>query len=153
MTSRLNPFGTRLDLAKPLIDFASSAQSGLDPVLAELIKIRASQINGCAVCLAMHAGDARRHGESEERIIMLDAWRESPLYSERERAALAWTEVLTRVHERGAPDAEYDALKASFTDEEQIRITLVIGAINAFNRINVGFRVKAPGAAAARTAA
>jgi alkylhydroperoxidase family enzyme len=83
-------------------------------------------------------------GETEERIYMLDAWRESPLFSDRERAALAWTEALTTVHQDGAPDEVYEAVKAHFSDEEQIKITLIIGAINAFNRVNVAFRVRHP---------
>jgi AhpD family alkylhydroperoxidase len=103
MTSRPNPYASRYDLVRPLIEFGSFSQDGLDPTLAELIKIRASQINGCSYCLFLHTRDARKNGEAEERIIMLDA-RESPLYSDRERAALAWTEVPTRVHQTGAPD-------------------------------------------------
>jgi AhpD family alkylhydroperoxidase len=144
MTSRPNPVASRYDLVKPLIDFGNFSQEGIDPILAELIKIRASQINGCGRCLAMHTHDARANGETEERIYLLDAWRESPLFSDRERAALAWTEVLTRVSEAGAPDEAYAAVKAQFSEEEQIKITLLIGAINAFNRLNVGFRVRPP---------
>ncbi len=152
MTSRLNPAAKHFDLIKPLIGFALSSQEGVDPTLAELIKIRASQINGCARCLHMHTHDARKHGETEERLYLLDAWRESALYTERERAALGWTEALTRLYDTGAPDDAYEALKAQFTEEEQIRITLLICAINAFNRLNVGFRVKQP-AEAGRAAA
>jgi AhpD family alkylhydroperoxidase len=140
MTSRPDPLASRYDLVKPLIDFGNFSKEGIDPTLAELINFRASQINGCAACLFYHLGEARKNGESEERIIMLDAWRESPLFNERERAALAWTEVLTRVHQNGAPDEAYEALKAHFSEEEQIKITLLIGAINAFNRMNIGFR-------------
>jgi AhpD family alkylhydroperoxidase len=140
MTPRPDPLASRYDLVKPLIEFGNFSQEGIDPTLAELIKIRASQINGCAACLFMHTRDARKNGETEERIYMLDAWRESPLYSDRERAALAWTDDLTRVHQTGAPDESYAALKAQFSEEEQIKITLLIGAINAFNRLNVGFR-------------
>ena len=142
MTSRLNPFAKHYNLVKSLIDFGNAAQDGLDPALAELIKIRASQINGCAVCLAMHTRDARKNGETEERIYLLDAWRESSIYTERERAVLAWTEALTRVTDGGASDEEYEALRARFSEEEQIKITLLIGAINAFNRFNVGFQRK-----------
>ena len=106
----------------------------------ELVKIRASQINGCAFCLHMHTASAREHGETEERLYLLDAWRESPLYSERERAALAWTEALTLVAETRAPDEDYHALQAQFTEEEQVKLTLLIVAINGWNRIQVGFR-------------
>jgi AhpD family alkylhydroperoxidase len=142
MTSRANPFGAYFGLMKPLIDFGTLVEEGLDPTLAELIKIRASQINGCARCLVMHTSDARKNGESEERIYLLDAWRESSLYSDRERAVLGWTEALTRVEETGAPDEAYEGLKAHFSEEEQIRITLLISAINSWNRVNVGLRIK-----------
>jgi AhpD family alkylhydroperoxidase len=136
----LDPFARHYDLVKPLIDFGNTVQDGLDPTLAELIKIRASQINGCAACLYLHSRDARKNGESEERIYLLEGWRESPLYTESERAALAWTEVLTRMHEGGPSDEAYEALTKHFSEEEQIKITLLIGGINAFNRLNVGFR-------------
>jgi AhpD family alkylhydroperoxidase len=152
MTSRPNPFATHFDLVKPLVDFGNYSQEGIDPTLVELIKIRASQINACGACLFMHTRDARKNGETEERIFLLDAWRESPLFNDRERAALAWTETLTRVHEAGAPDAVYDDLKAHFSAEEQIKITLLIGAINAFNRVNVGFRIRHGGSAARKAA-
>lgn len=140
MTSRPDPIDSRFDLVKPLIDFGNFCKEGIDPILAELICFRASQMNGCAVCLAYHLSEARKHGESEERIIMLDAWRELPLFNERERAALAWTEALTKLRQNGVPDETYKDLKAHFGDEEQIKITLLIGAINAFNRMNIGFR-------------
>lgn len=152
MTSRLNPFGAHYGAMKPLIDFGTAAEEGLDPTIAELVKIRASQINGCAPCLMMHTRDARQNGEAEERIYMLDAWRDSSFYSERERAVLNWTEALTRVHETGAPDEAYEALKTHFSEEEQIKITLLIAAINGFNRVNVGFRVKHPGTAVRKAA-
>ena len=108
------------------------------------MKVRASQINGCAVCLHMHTASARKLGESEERLYLLDAWRESPLYSERERAAPAWTDALTRVSETHAPDDVYRALQAQFTAEEQATLTLLIVAINGWNRIRVGFRADHP---------
>jgi AhpD family alkylhydroperoxidase len=152
MTSRLNPFAKHYDLVKSLIDFGNIAQDGLDPTLAELIRIRASQINGCAVCLAMHTRDARKNGETEERIYLLDAWRESSIYTERERAVLAWTEALTRVTDGGASDEEYEALRTQFSEEEEIKITLLIGAINAFNRFNVGFQRKHPGSVRVKAA-
>jgi AhpD family alkylhydroperoxidase len=152
MTSRPNPFATHFDLVKPLVDFGNYAQEGIDPTLVELIKIRASQINGCGACLFMHTRDARMNGETEERIFLLNAWRESPLFNDRERAVLAWTEALTRVGETGASDAAYEALKAHFSAEDQIKITLLIGAINAFNRVNVGFRIRHGGSAARKAA-
>jgi AhpD family alkylhydroperoxidase len=149
--SRLNPY-VDYCLVKPLIQLGNSAQEGIDPTIAELIKIRASQINGCAACLYMHTREARKNGETEERIYMLDAWRESPLYSDAERAVLAWTEALTRGREDGIPEEVYEALKTHFTEKEQIKITLLVGAINAFNRLNVGFRVEHPTSAARQAA-
>ena len=116
------------------------AKSGLEQSLYHLVKTRASQINGCAFCIHMHTKDARAHGETEERLYLLDAWRESPLYSDRERAALAWTEALTLVAQTHAPDEDYEHLKAHFSEEEQVKLTLAIGAINAWNRFAIGFR-------------
>ena len=110
----------------------------------DLVVTRASQINGCAFCLDMHTSDARKRGETEQRLYLLDAWRDSPLYSERERAALAWTEALTLLAETRAPDDVYEALKAQFSDEEQVKLTLLIVAINGWNRIQVGFRAVHP---------
>jgi len=148
MNSRINPYAN-FELVKPLIDYAKAlANSGLEHSLLALVEIRASQINGCAVCLAMHAREARAAGESEERIYMLDAWRESPLYSERERAALAWTDSLTRLSETRAPDADYELMAAQFSEAEQVKLTLMIGVINSFNKLGVGFRVGPPTAAA-----
>jgi len=140
MTTRVNPLA-HMDQLKPLIACSMAAQQGLEPALARLVEIRASQINGCAVCLAMHTEEARKNGESEERIYLLDAFRESPLYSDRERAALEWTEALTRLEPGGVSYEVYAGLKAEFSEDEQVKLTLLIGAINAFNRLNVGFRV------------
>jgi AhpD family alkylhydroperoxidase len=118
--------------------------SGLEHSLLELVKMRASQINGCAFCIHMHATDALAHGETAMRLLMLSAWRESPLYSERERAALAWTEALTLVAKTGAPDADYDRLNRLFTKSEQVNLTMQIGSINLWNRLQVGFRAVHP---------
>jgi AhpD family alkylhydroperoxidase len=131
---------------------ASIRASGLESSLLELVKMRASQINGCAFCIGMHATDARKHGETEMRLYMLNAWRESSLYSDRERAALAWTEALTLVAETRAPDEDYELLKAAFTPAEQVQLTLQIGTINLWNRLQVGLRA-VPAAEAARHAA
>jgi len=117
---------------------------GLEQSLFELVKMRASQINGCAYCLDMHSKDARRAGETEQRLYLLNAWRESPLYTPRERAALAWTECLTRVAETGAPDAEYDALLPHFTPAEIANLTTLIGMINLWNRLAIGTRAVHP---------
>ena len=122
-------------------------RGGLEPSLVELGKMRASQINGCAFCLNMHAKDARRHGETEQRLYLLNAWRETPYYSDRERAALAWTECLTRLPTDGAPDAVYQALEAVFTADEIANLTALIGVINIWNRIAVGLNWPMPRAA------
>lgn len=152
MTSRPNPFHTHFELMQPLIDFGTATAQELDPTLTELVKIRASQINGCATCLQMHTRAARKNGETEERLYLLNGWREATIYSEKERAALAWTEALTRVDHNGASDTAYEALSAHFSEEEQIRITLLIGAINAFNRVNIGLRVPLPTAVGKKVA-
>ncbi len=115
-------------------------QCGLPPRLIELVKMRASQINGCAFCLDMHSKDARRLGETEQRLLLLDAWREAPIYTPAERAALAWTEALTLVAQTHAPDADYEALQAQFSDKEIVDLTILIGQINLWNRLSVGMR-------------
>ncbi len=114
--------------------------STLEPALLELVKTRASQINGCAHCLDMHTKDARARGEREQRLHVLAAWREAPFYSDRERAALAWCEALTRLPETGAPDDDYLALTEQFSEEEIAALTYAIVAINGWNRLAVGLR-------------
>ena len=114
--------------------------SNLEPELLELVKMRASQLNGCAYCLDMHSKDARARGESEQRLHVLAAWREAPFYSERERAALAWCEALTLLPQMGAPDDVYAQVKEQFDEEELVALTLAIVAINGWNRFAVGFR-------------
>jgi AhpD family alkylhydroperoxidase len=111
---------------------------GLDKSLIELVKLRASQINGCAFCIDMHTKDARQHGETEQRLYLLNAWREAPFYTERERAALAWTEHLTRLSIDGAPDAARDRLRGLFSELEVANLTVLIGLINLWNRVAVG---------------
>jgi AhpD family alkylhydroperoxidase len=113
---------------------------GLEKSLIELVKMRASQINGCAFCLDMHSKDARKAGETEQRLYLLNAWRESPLYSERERAALAWTECVTRIADTGAPDVEYESLRRQFSPAEIVNLTTLIGMINLWNRLAISFR-------------
>jgi AhpD family alkylhydroperoxidase len=145
MAPRLNPFAVAPAAMQSWLEFGQKVlKSGLDQKLIELVKIRASQINGCAFCLHMHTGEARKKGETEERLYLLDAWGESPLYSERERAALAWTEALTLVSETHAPDDVYQAVETQFTVEEQVALTLLIVAINGWNRIQIGFRAVHP---------
>ena len=145
MTPRLNAFAAAPAPMKSWLHFSRGLlENGLEESLTHLVEIRASQINGCAFCLDMHTADARKRGETEQRLYLIDAWRDSPLYSDRERAALAWTEALTLLHETRAPDDVYQALKAQFSEEEQVKLTLLIVAINGWNRINVGFRVVHP---------
>ena len=110
----------------------------LESSLVELVKLRASQINGCAFCIDLHTRDARQHGETEQRLYLLNAWREAPFYTERERAALAWTEHLTRLSTDGAPDAAHDRLRGLFSDLESANLTVQIGLINLWNRVAVG---------------
>jgi len=145
MKPRLNPFAAAPAPMQAWLDFGKGIlQSGLEDSLMELVEIRASQINGCAACLYMHTAAARKRGETEQRLYLLDAWRESSLYSARERAALGWTEALTLLPETRAPDDAYRALQAEFTPEEQVKLTLLIVAINGWNRIQVGFRAAHP---------
>jgi AhpD family alkylhydroperoxidase len=124
-------------------------QCGLERSLIELVKMRASQINGCAYCLDVHSRDARRQGESEQRLYLLDAWHESSLYTPRERAALAWTDALTRVAETHAPDTDYEEVRRHFEDKELVDLTTLIGLINLWNRLAIGFRYQ-PSEAQAR---
>ncbi len=114
--------------------------STLDPKLRELIKLRASQINGCAYCVDMHTKDAHARGEEDQRLHLVAVWREAPVFSARERAALAWTEALTLLPETGAPDDVYEELARQFQPAEQVALTLAIVAINGWNRLAVGFR-------------
>lgn len=115
-------------------------QSGLEPSLLELVKMRASQINGCAYCLDMHSKDARAAGETEQRLYVLNAWREAPFYTERERAALEWTEAVTLVSETHVPDHVYQQARQQFSDEELVKLTMAVVAINGWNRLEVSFR-------------
>ena len=119
-------------------------QCGLEKSLIELVKMRASQINGCAYCLDTHSKDARRQGETEQRLYLLNAWHESSLYTERERAALAWTEALTRIAETHAPDEAYDEVRRHFEDKDLVDLTTLIGLINLWNRLAIGFRYQHP---------
>ncbi len=114
--------------------------SGLEHSLLELVKMRASQINHCAYCLDMHSKDARAGGETEQRLYALDAWRETPFYSERERAALAWTEALTRISENDVSDALYAEARQHFSEKELVDLSLAIIAINGWNRLAIAFR-------------
>jgi AhpD family alkylhydroperoxidase len=115
-------------------------RSGIEPSLLDLVKTRASQINGCAFCLDMHTKDARARGETEQRLYGLDAWRETPYYTRRERAALAWTETVTLVSQSHIPDEVYEEVKQHFSDKELVDLTMAIVAINGWNRLAIAFR-------------
>lgn len=121
-----------------------ATKSGLDPSLIHLLKLRASQINGCAYCVDMHTKEARKHGMSEQWIAMVCVWRESAVFDARERALLEWTEALTNLSTTGAPDAVFQDLRAHFSEEEATKLTVAIGAINVWNRLAVGFRTQHP---------
>ncbi len=150
MKSRINPYAAAPNAIKTVMAMENYVkESGLEMPLIELVKMRASQINGCAFCLNMHSHDARTAGETEQRLHVLPAWRETTLYTPRERAALAWTEALTLISETHAPDDIYEEARAQFNDKELTDLTLLIGAINVWNRIAIGFRMTFPAAKAA----
>jgi AhpD family alkylhydroperoxidase len=153
MTAKIDPFAVAPDLMKKWMAISLAAASSLEPNLIGLVEIRASQINGCANCINMHAQDARAKGETEQRIYLLSAWREAPCYSERERTALAWTDALTRLSEGHALERAREALEAQFTEDEQMKLTLMINVINGWNRIAVGFGLFAADPAAAKAVA
>jgi AhpD family alkylhydroperoxidase len=139
MTAKIDPFAVAPAQMKSWMNASFAVAASLDPSLVHLVEIRASQINGCANCINMHAADARSKGETEQRIYLLSAWPEAPCYSERERAALGWTDALTRLCEGHELKSAREALQAHFTEEEQIKLTLMINVINGWNRIAVGF--------------
>lgn len=152
MTPRLDPHAVAPEAMKTMLGLETYVRGcGLERSLIDLVKMRASQINGCAYCLDMHAKEARRHGETEQRLYLLSGWRESPLYSERERAALAWTEALTLISDTHAPDADYQAVRRHFSEVETVNLSLLIVTINGWNRLAIGMRsvhpVVAPAAA------
>ena len=145
MKPRMNFYQAAPETIKALVAVEDQIlASGLEKSLIELVKTRASQINGCAYCINMHTADARKQGETEERLYLLNAWRESPLYTDRERAALAWTEALTLIAETHAPDDLYENVRAHFSEAETVNLTMLIGAINAWNRVAISFRAIHP---------
>jgi AhpD family alkylhydroperoxidase len=141
MTPKLDLFAAAPQLVKAWLNFSMTTAGSLEPSLVELVKIRSSQINGCANCINMHAAEARAQGETEQRIYLLSAWREAPCYTDRERAALGWVDALTRLSEGPSLEGAYETLKAHFTEEEQVRLTLMINVINGWNRLAVGFNL------------
>jgi AhpD family alkylhydroperoxidase len=132
-------FGVAPELMKQWTATSQAIASSLEPSLIALVEIRASQLNGCANCLNMHTAEARAKGETEQRIYLLSAWRGAPCYTARERAALGWTEALTKLSEGHTVESARDALWENFTAEEQVKLTLMINVINGWNRIAVGF--------------
>lgn len=141
MNKRIDYYSASKEAMQAMIGLERSvAKLGLEPQLVELIKLRASQINGCAFCVDLHTREAREAGETERRLYGVTVWRETPFFTERERAALAWTEALTLIAQTHAPDADYELLAAHFTPKEMTDLTLAIGTINVWNRIAVGFR-------------
>lgn len=144
MEQRINAYAKGQAALKSLYGIgAYLAKSSIEERLRNLIYFRVSQVNGCAYCLDMHSKDLRAAGETEQRLYMLDAWRESPVYTQRERAALAWAESVTSLHEGHVPDEVYEQAHAEFSEEELIDLTLAVIAINSYNRINVAFRTTA----------
>ena len=141
MQARLDPRKAAPEAMKAISNLHNFVhECGLDHMLLELVKLRASQMNGCAWCMDMHSKELRAAGEKEQRLHLLGAWRECPFYSERERAALAWTEALTLLTDSNVPDDVFDTARAQFSDEELVKLTVAIVAINGANRINVAFR-------------
>jgi AhpD family alkylhydroperoxidase len=145
MQRRLNPFTVAPDGVAALVGVENYLQAcGLDRKLIALVKTRVSQINGCAYCLHMHTEEARKLGESEVRLHLLDAWHESNLYSERERAALAWAESLTNIAATHAPDSAYNDARRHFSEKELADLSIAIAMINAWNRLSIGVRAVHP---------
>lgn len=139
MTATLDPFAAAPTLMKKWMAVSTDIATSLEPSLVELVKIRSSQINACANCINMHTAEARAKGETENRIYLLSAWREAPCYTERERAALGWTEALTTLATGHPQETARRDLQAAFTEEEQVKLTLMINVINGWNRLAVGF--------------
>ena len=139
MTAKLDLFAAAPTLMKSWMGTSLAVASSLEPSLIALVEVRASQINGCANCLNMHSAEAREQRETEQRLYLLSAWKEAPCYTDRERAAFAWTDALTRLSEGHALESAREALNDHFTEEEQVKLTLMINVINGWNRLAVGF--------------
>jgi len=141
MKERLNYAKVSPDALKAMRELEKYvAASGLERSLYELVKTRASQINGCAYCIDMHTKDARKAGETEQRLYALSAWRETPFFTDRERAALEWTEALTLISKNDAPDSLYDSVRKYFDEKEMVALSMAIVAINGWNRLAICFR-------------
>ncbi|HSS14576.1 MAG TPA: carboxymuconolactone decarboxylase family protein [Rhizomicrobium sp.] len=144
MTQRMNFMTKKNGGIEALAAVESWIAKSFDPKLLTLVKVRVSQINGCAYCLHMHRHEALKLGETEDRLLLLDAWHESQLYTERERAALAWAESLTRIAKTHAPDDVYEEARAAFSEDELLALSIGIAMINAWNRLAIGFRQHHP---------
>lgn len=145
MSGRMNYYRAAPTTMKAMMSLEeASKEVSIPRTIRELVKLRVSQINGCAYCLNLHAPEARAAGVSQQKLDVLSAWRESPAFDEREQAALAWAEALTRLEATGAPDSDYQLLTAAFDERERVELTLVINTINAWNRFAVGFRSQHP---------
>ena len=152
MTKVTDPYAAAPTLMKQWTATGFAVEKGLDKTLVELVKIRSSILNGCANCINMHTIDARAHGETEQRIYLLAAWADAPVYTPRERAALAWTDALTRLSQGHTQKTAREALDEHFTAEEQMNLTVMINVINGWNRIAVGFDLWYEGGAPAKAA-
>ena len=140
MEPRLDFYNASPEAIKVMLAFSSGTEKlGLEKPLLELVKLRASQVNGCAFCVDMHAADARKGGETERRLYAVSVWRETPFFTPRERAALAWTEAVTAIAIKGAPDDVHAALCEQFTEKERMDLTLAIAMINSWNRLAIAF--------------
>ena len=154
MTARINLMNVNPGIFQSMLGLEKQvSKSGLDHKLLNLVRMRASQINGCAYCLDMHSKDARAAGETEQRLYGLNAWRETPYYSARERAALEWTEALTLVTEGHVPDDVYEGVRGEFSEDELAHLSLAIVAINGWNRLNIAVRTVPGGYVAGSIAA
>jgi AhpD family alkylhydroperoxidase len=141
MQERINAMKVAPEAYRAMLHLQNQVrQSGLEAPLLELVRMRASQINGCAYCLDMHSKDARAAGETEQRLYALDAWRETPFYTERERAALAWTEAVTLVHQGHVPDEVYELVRKQLSEKELVNLTMAVVTINAWNRLAISLR-------------
>jgi AhpD family alkylhydroperoxidase len=144
VTRRLNYLAHRNGGVDGLIAVETWIAKNFDPKLLALVRVRVSQINGCAYCLHMHRQEAIDQGETEDRLLLLNAWPESHLYTKRERAALTWAESLTRITEGHAPDAVYEEARITFSDDELLTLSVAVAMINAWNRLSIGFRAQHP---------
>ena len=140
MKQRINFYEKGFKAILPLFNLgAYLSKSPIETSLLDLINFRVSQINGCAYCLDMHSKDLRAHGETEQRLYMMDAWRESPVYTDREHAALAWAEAVTRLEKQRVPDDVYEQALTQFSEEELVDLTMAVNGINSWNRLNIAF--------------